>query len=149
MAQIIDLDLDPDERTLRQFGFIALGGLGAIGALAWFEGLIFAGGWLGDAREPVAIVLLGIGGVAALLSLVYPKANKPLFIGLSVAAYPIGFVLSHVIMATLFFGIISPIGLLMRALGKDPLDNRPAGDAKTYWSECRPARPAASYFKQF
>ena len=149
MAQMIDINRDPDERTLRQFGFIALVGFGAIGALVWFERAIFAGGWLGEARDTVTFTLVGIGLLAALLSLVHPKANKPLFIGLSIAAYPIGFVLSHVIMATLFFVIISPIGLLMRMLGRDPLENRPDADAQTYWSECRSARPAESYFKQF
>jgi len=146
---MIDINRDPDERTLRQFGFIALVGFGAIAALVWFELAIFAGGWLGGAREAVASTLICVGALAALLSLAYPKANKPLFIGLSIVAYPIGFVLSHVIMATLFFVIISPIGLLMRLLGRDPLANRPAEDAQTYWSECRSARPAESYFKQF
>ena len=149
MAQMIDLQLDPDEKTLRDFGFIAFIGLGAIAALAWFEGLVFSGGWLGDARETVAFVLLGVGASAALLSLIYPKANKWLFIALSVAAYPIGFVLSYVIMGTLFFAIITPTGLVMRALGKDPLEKRFKSDASTYWSQCRAKRQSASYFRQF
>lgn len=149
MAKMIEIDLDPDVRTLRQFGFIALGGFSAIAALAWFEWLVFAGGWLGEARVPVATTLVGIGAFAAALSLVYPKANRPLFVGLSVAAFPIGFVLSHVIMAFLFFGIITPIGLLMRALGRDPLDNDFAREADSYWSPARPERPSDSYFKQF
>ena len=148
MAQMIELKLDPDETTLRKFGFVALGGFGVLATLAAFELLIFAGGWLGDARETVVLTLAGIGGFAALLSLVYPKANKPLFIGLSIVAYPIGFVLSYVIMGTLFFLVITPIGLLMRALGKDPLEHRFAA-ADSYWSECRSKRPAESYFKQF
>jgi len=149
MAQMIDLNLDPDERTLRQFGFIALSGFGLIAALAWFELLIFAGGWLGGARQPLVYALLGLGGLATALSLVYPKANKFLFVGLSIAAFPIGFVLSYVIMGFLFFVIITPIGLMMRALGKDPLENEISADADSYWSPCRPSRPADSYFKQF
>lgn len=149
MAQMIDLNLDPDENALRQFGFIALVGLVVIAALAWFEQLIFAGGWLGGAREMVVAALIGVGVLAALMSLVYPKANKLLFVGLSIAAYPIGFVLSYVIMATLFFLIITPIGLVMRAFGKDPLENRFATEAETYWAECHPPRPSDSYFKQF
>ena len=149
MARMIEIQLDPDEKTLRQFGFIALVGMGLIAALAWFEWLIFSGGWLGGARESVALGFAGVGGVAAVLSLVYPRANKPLFIGLSVAAFPIGWVLSHVIMAILFFGIITPIGLVMRAIGRDPLDNRYADGAQTYWSPCRANRPSETYFKQF
>ena len=149
MAQMIDLNLDPDAKTLRHFGFIALVGFSAIAALVWFEKLIFAGGWLGDARETVAYTLVAIGGFAALCSLVFPKANKFLFIGLSIVAFPIGFVLSYVIMGTLFFLIITPIGLVMRALGKNPLALDYAQDADSYWNECRPSRPSDSYFKQF
>jgi hypothetical protein len=146
---MIELDLDPDEKTLRQFGFIALGGLGTLAALAWFELAIFSGGWLGEARATVAYVLLALGAIGAILSLVHPRANKPLFIGLSIAAYPIGFVLSYVIMGTLFFLVITPIGLILRVLGRGPLARGPESGATTYWSECRPARPAESYFKQF
>ena len=149
MARMIDLQLDPDEKTLRHFGFIALVGLGVIAALAWFERLVFAGGWLGDARETVAFALLGVGALAALLSLIHPKANKGLFIALSGVAYPIGFVLSYVIMGTLFFAVITPTGLVMRALGKDPLEKRFTANAPTYWSQCRSKRPSASYFQQF
>ena len=146
---MIEIDFDPSEKTLRQFGFIALAGFGALSALAWFEWLIFSGGWLGDARPAVSLGLLAVGALAALLSLAWPKANKPLFVGLSIAAYPIGFVLSYVIMGTLFFAVISPIGIVMRAIGSNPLERRFDAERDTYWSECRSKRPAESYFKQF
>ena len=149
MAKMIEIQMDPDEKTLKQFGFIALVGMGAIAGLAWFELLIFSGGWLGTARPVVAASLAGFGVLAATLSIVYPRGNRWLFVGLSVAAFPIGFVLSHVIMATLFFLIITPIGLVMRAVGRDPLDNEFRDGGETYWRASRPKRPAESYFKQF
>ena len=149
MAKMIEIQLDPDEQTLKQFGFIALVGMGAIAALAWFVWLVFAGGWLGEARPVVAATIASVGVLAALISLLYPRANKPLFIGLSLAAFPIGWVLSHVIMATLFFLIITPIGLVMRGLGRDPLDNRFADGAESYWRQSRASRSSSSYFKQF
>ena len=149
MAQMIELNLDPDAKTLRQFGFIALAGFGAIAALAWFEKLVFAGGWLGDARPTVVAVLLGVGALAALTSLVYPRANKWLFVGLSIAAFPIGFVLSYVILGTLFFLIITPIGLLLRVFGQDPMNRAFRAEQTRYGVACRPTRPPESYFKQF
>ena len=42
--------------------------------------------------------------------------------GLAVITFPIGFVLSYVILGLLFYAIIAPIGLLLRLFGKDPLD---------------------------
>ena len=113
MAKMIEIDFNPDERTLRQFGFIALVGFGIVAALAWTESLVFAFG-LGDARATVAGAFLGLGVLACLVGLAHPKANRPLFVGLAILAFPIGFVLSYLIMTSLFYAIIMPIGVVMR-----------------------------------
>ena len=148
MAKMVEINFRPDERTLRQFGWIALGGFGLLALCAWNHWLVFR--HLSDAaREPVAFALLGLGVLSAVLGLVYPKANALLFVGLSVVAFPIGFVLSYVIMATLFYVVIAPVGFLLRLIGKDPMDRRLLPDAKTYWLDARPARAKADYFKQF
>ncbi len=148
MAKMIQLDLRPDERTLRQFGFIALVGFGFVAAIAWYEVLIFSFG-LGAAREPVAYGLAGLAALSLLSSLAYPKANLPVYLGISILTYPIGFVLSYVILGTLFYLIIAPIGLVMRAFGADPLERRILPDADSYWEDAPPAPSRASYFKQF
>ncbi len=148
MANLIEIDLRPAERTLRQFGFIALVGFGFVAAIAWYEVLIFSFG-LGAAREPVAYGLAGVAGLSLLFSLVYPKANLPIYVGITILTYPIGFVLSYVILGTLFYLIIAPIGLVMRAFGADPLERRILPDADSYWEDSPPARSRASYFKQF
>jgi hypothetical protein len=70
-------------------------------------------------------------------------------VALSAIALPIGFVLSYVIMGTLFYAIIAPIGLVMRVFGKDPLHRGFLRDAPTYWVDARPPRPRESYFRQF
>ena len=148
MAKMIEINLKPDERTLRQFGFIALAGFGFLATIAWFEVLIFSFG-LGAARVPVAAAFAGLGGVAALFSIGYPKANLPIYLGLTILAYPIGFVLSYVLMGTLFYLIITPIGLLLRGFGGDPMERRILPDATTYWTDAPSQRAHESYFKQF
>ena len=148
MANMIEINWRPDDRTLRQFGFIALGGFGFVAALAWFEVLIFAFG-LGEARLPIAAGLAGLGVISGLLSLVHPRANLPIYIGITVATYPIGFVLSYVLMGTLFYLIIAPVGIVMRLFGKDPLEHRIMPEAETYWVDSPPARASESYFRQF
>jgi MFS family permease len=148
MAKMVEINFRPDERTLRQFGWIALGGFGLLALFAWNQWLVFSR--LSEAaREPVALTLAALGVVSAVLSLVFPRANALLFVGLSVVAFPIGFVLSYVIMATLFYLIIAPVGLLLRLVGKDPMDRRFLRDAPSYWVEARPPRAKADYFKQF
>ena len=145
---LIDIDLNPDERTLRSFGWIALGGFGFLAAIAWLEWLVFSFG-LGAARLPLTIGFAAVGAIAALLSLVAPKANRWLFVGLALITFPIGFVLSYAIMGLLFFGIITPAGLLLRVFGRDPLERRWLPSASTYWVDARRERPKSSYFKQF
>jgi Saxitoxin biosynthesis operon protein SxtJ len=48
---------------------------------------------------------------------------------------------SPIVLAVLFFTTVTPIGLLMRALGKDPLRLRLDREAPTYWIERRPPGP--------
>ena len=148
MAQMIEVNLHPDERILRQFGWIALGGFGFVALIAWFEVLIFSFG-LGDARVPVVAAFGSLGLVSALFSLAYPRANLAVYLGITILTYPIGFVLSYVIMGALFYLIIAPIGLLLRLFGTDPMERRILADAESYWVDAPPQRPSASYFKQF
>lgn len=148
MAKLVEINFRPDARILRQFGWIALGGFGLLALCAWNQWLVFR--HLSDgAREPVALALAGLGVLSAAFSLLFPKANAPLFVGLSVVAFPIGFVLSYVVMATLFYVVIAPVGLALRLVGKDPMDRRFLPDAPTYWVDARPARAKRDYFKQF
>jgi hypothetical protein len=148
MAKVIELDLNPDDRTLRQFGWIALGGFGFIAIIAWFEVLIFAFG-LGAARPWVAGGALALGALSALFSIAHPRANRGIYVGLSVVTYPIGFVLSYVIMGFLFFGLIAPVAIFFRLTGRDSMRRGYDPAAETYWDDARPARPAESYFRQF
>jgi len=51
--------------------------------------------------------------------------------------------LAHpVVMALLFFTTITPLAVLMRALGKDPLRLRRDPSAPSYWIDRRPPGPA-------
>jgi hypothetical protein len=145
---MVEINWNPDDQTLRQFGWIAVGGFGLIALLAWTERLIFAGG-LGSARPVVAAVAVGLALLSGFFSLVAPRANRLLFVGLSLITFPIGFVLSYVILGTLFFGLFAPVAVFFKLTGRDPMHRSYDPDATTYWSDARPARPAADYFKQY
>ncbi len=148
MSKLVDINLRPDESTLRKFGFIALVGFALVALLAYLEWAIFAAG-LGGARIWVAASFAGLALLTTLFSLVLPRANLPIYVGLTLIALPIGLVLSYVIMGTIFYLVITPIGLALRCLGKDPLERRFLADATSYWQDARPARPKESYFRQF
>lgn len=148
MANLIELDLKPDDRTLRQFGWIALGGFALLTGLAWFDLLIFSFG-LGAAKVPLCATFAGIGIYAALASLVFPRANLPVYLGLTLIAFPIGFVLSYVIMGTLFYVLITPVGLLFRLTGRDAMKRSFESGAPSYFVDVGSPAPRERYFKQY
>lgn len=85
-------------------------------------------------HSPVWLVFCGVpAGAFVILALVRPEwlsVPNRLWLKLGLLLHRI---VSPVIMAILFYGTILPIGLLMRALGKDPLRLRLDKEAKTYW----------------
>lgn len=148
MSALIKLNLSPDRTTLRSFGFVAFGAFTGLALCAWQRWLMFAG--LDDATAgTVALALAPVGAASALLSLVAPQANRPLYVALSLASYPIGLVLSYLIMATLYFGLFAPIAILFRLLGRDPLARRFDRSAESYWTPHPKARSKEDYFRQY
>ena len=145
---MLDLNLKPDRKTLRQFGWIALVGFGVLGGLIFWRGRLF-GLDFGSGARPTAYVLWSLGAISALFSLIVPKANQLLFVGLTVLTFPIGFVVSHIIMGLIFYGILSPVGILFRLMGRDVLNRRFEPESATYWTDAQPPAKPDRYFRQF
>jgi len=61
----------------------------------------------------------------------------------------VGILFDVFIMGTLFFLVITPVGLVLRLLARDPMERRMLPEAESYWVEARGERPSESYFKQF
>jgi len=142
------LDLNPTEKKLRQFGFIALAAFGLLGALLHGHVVPL---WrvLGTATSAVAYGIWAVAALSALFSLVAPKMNRPLFVALSVAAYPLGVVMSYAIMGAFFFLVLTPLGLVFRLAGRDPLRRRFDAAKRSYWIPRKAAAKTERYFRQF
>jgi hypothetical protein len=147
-SRLVEVDFSPDEATLKRFGFVALAAFGLLAACSFYEVWMFSFG-LGRARTTVTCVLAGLGVVTAVLSIVRPKANRLVYVGVSLLTYPIGLVVSHVILAALFFGIFAPMGLVLSLLRIDPMERALRRDRQSYWIAARPPRSKESYFRQF
>lgn len=130
----------PTTRQLNQFGFIWLGFLSFFGAVAWFKF---------EAPEAAA-VLWATAVVVPLVGWIAPPFMRLVFVGMSLAAWPIGMVVSHVVLALVYYLVITPIGLLMRMIGYDPMTRRPSGAGESRWVERAGSdRGPESYFRQF
>jgi hypothetical protein len=84
------------------------------------------------------------------VGLLVPQAIRWVYVGWMLAAFPIGWLVSHLLLAAIFFGVIMPIGLILRVLGRDPMRKSFDRSASTYWI-ARPTEPTDSrrYFRQF
>ena len=84
-----------------------------------------------------------------LVAYAVPPLRRPLYLGWMYVAFPIGWVISHVVLAIVYYLVFTGTGLVMRLLGRDPLQRRFEPDAQTYWVEHRPGEDLARYFRQF
>lgn len=94
-------------------------------------------------------MLIGYGWTIGLIGLAVPQSIRWVYIGWMLAVFPIGWVVSYLLLAAIFFGVIMPIGLILRVLGRDPMRKSFDRSASTYWI-ARPTEPTDSqrYFRQ-
>lgn len=141
---MLKLDFKPPANVLRQFAFIAVVGLPLLAALV----LRFTSGL--DWTHPAILIALGIG--AAQLGLFMAGLKEPtrcIYVLLMIVAFPIGFVISHVMMLFIYYLVITPIALVFRVMGRDVLGRRLEPQRASYWTERGKPRNAASYFKLY
>jgi hypothetical protein len=145
----IEINWHPDRRRLRGFGLAALVAFAALGAWVWVRHSIL-GFAIGDgAAKTAAGLLWDAAGACGVLAAVAPACLRPLYVVLSLLGAPIGFVVSYVILAIIYYGILTPIGLVMRLVGRDPLHRKFDRSAGTYWVRRPQAADARRYFRQF
>jgi len=132
-----DIQFNPSRKTLRQFAglFLIIFGLMAIVELQFRH------------RPELAAVYGALAVVVGPLGLLIPQAMRPIWVVWSVVAFPIGFIISTVILAVLFFGVFTPIGLAFRLSGRDALSLR-RSDVTSYWKPRSGVRDKRQYFRQ-
>ena len=74
---------------------------------------------------------------------------QPVFIGMTLLAFPIGMVIGTLAMALTYYLLITPIGLVFRLFGRDLMHRKLDPEAETYWIERPPQVPPERYFRQF
>jgi hypothetical protein len=136
---VLDVNWNPGTKELRQFAAMWLVFFSAIAAYVYFR---TDSGWLSPYIGGAAVVIGSVG-------LAVPKLMKPIYVGWMAAAFPIGWTVSHLLLGSIFYLLIAPIGLVVRATGHDPMNRKFDPKAKTYWIEHRTGADPSSYFRQF
>jgi hypothetical protein len=137
---LIKINLKPTDKDLRLFGRAALVASVLLTVLLYLiKGLAFQ--W--------CAIIVGIGLLIFVASIVSIRFIRWIYIGLTLLTFPIGFSISFIIMAIFYYGILTPLGLIFRLIGRDPLRRKFDKTTKSYWIPHRPCEKNERYFSQF
>lgn len=134
---LVEFPRNPSPATMRWFGallglFFAL----VAGVVLWQVGP----GW----------AFRALAALAVLLPLLYqgvPPLRRPMFLAWTGAAYPLGLAVSFALLAVVWYGVVTPIGLASRLAGRDPLGRRFEPGRSTYWVSRGGPHPPERYFR--
>ena len=100
------INRNPSMRDLRWFGLLWLPLTAGVIAL-WL--------WLGGATMAVPLAVIAAGLLLGLPTALAPATvGRRVWIGWMIATWPIAWVISHTLLAVAFYGVVTPIGLVMR-----------------------------------
>lgn len=114
-------------------------------ALTWLAFCAVAGWtqWTGG-RAEVAYLCWTLAVVVPVAGAFWREGLRLFYVGLCYATFPFGFVVSTLVLAVIYYAVLTPIGLLLRVCGHDALQRRAAA---SHWHRRPAPRKAVDYFR--
>ena len=98
-------------------------------------------------RFTVVAVLVGVAVLLTLIGLFVPVAARGFHRFWMGIAGVLGYVNSRILLTILYYGLLTPYGVVSRLVGRDPLDRRrPSRD--TYWVKRETTRQSPQQFER-
>ncbi|MBE7507659.1 MAG: hypothetical protein HS101_15420 [Planctomycetia bacterium] len=146
---LIDIDWKPSAKLLRSFGLIGLFAFAVVaGIVEWKHKIVIFP--IAESAVPMTRnILLGLAGYCGVFAMIMPQALLPVYLFLTAVGYPIGLVVSFAVMLIMYFLVITPIGVAMRLLGRDPMRRKFDPAAQSYWIRRTPPADIRRYYRQF
>ncbi len=136
---LIQRNREPTPRELEIFGSLLALFFGLIGALVLWR----ASSWT------VAIACWTIALLTAIVYYSVPSVKRPTYMVWMAVVYPIGWTITHLLLALVYYGWITPVGLLMRLCRYDPMRRRLNRRAESHWIPRKPIKNVNRYFRQY
>lgn len=136
---LVQLKKDPSRKDLNWFGVLFAAFFGLAGLLTW-------------RRHGLGSGALLLWALAVLVPAVYyavPSLRRPIYLGWMYLVFPIGMVVSFVVLALVYFGVVTPVGLVARLTGFDPLKRAFEPTRASYWVEHPTGDQSTRYFRQY
>ena len=126
---LIEINWNPNHKELHKFGIISLIASVLIALLLYvLKGLGIQ--WMA--------VIFFVGFIIFVSSMISLKVTRGIYLGLILVTMPIGLVVSFTLMATFYFLLLTPLGLLFRLMGRDSLGRKFDSNTNSYWISRRP-----------
>lgn len=133
-----DVTKAPPPKMLRQFAGLWLVVFGGLAAWRAYNGHV--DGWTYGLS--IGAVVVGLPG------LLWPAVVRPIYSGWMIAAFPIGWTISKIALAAMFYLVFTPVALLFKLIGRDTLRLR-RSQAQSYWVPKPGAQSGKEYLRQF
>lgn len=135
-----DIPKNPSDKMLRQFGLLCLFFFGGIAIYGFFTESSFK--W--------SVIFSLIAFLSGLAAIAKPVSIKYFFIGWMILAFPIGYVVSKILLLSVFLLVFMPVSLIFRLIGRDALVLRKkTPQTATYWlPKTQPTDPSR-YLRQY
>ena len=140
-----EVNWHPDTAALRTFAKSLVVGFPCLAVALLLASYLTGKGWNFDP----SIKLGGIGAVAGVLFYMVPAIARPFYVIWHALACCIGLIVGNVVMALIFYVLVTGIGLLKRLGGRQPIRKTPDRLVKTYWIDAPLAPEAKRYYRQF
>jgi len=126
-----------DDKQLRSFGLLVGGIFAAIGL------------WPAIIRgQQPRLWAVALGVALIVPALLAPRTLRPVYRVWMTLGEVLNWINTRIILGAVFYGLLTPMGLVMRRFGHDPMRRRPEPSLDTY-RVTRPPRPGAHMRRQF
>ena len=133
-----DVTKAPSPKMLRQFAGLWLVVFGGLALWRMWHGQ--TGVW----TDVLAIGSVVVGGAG----LIVPAVVRPIYTGWMIAAFPIGWTISKIVIALMFYLVFTPVAMVFKLMGRDLLRLK-RRQASSYWGKKSDARSGQEYMRQY
>ena len=127
----------PSRRDLGWFGLVLLVFFALLGGVFWWAG-----------AEVAPRVLWAVALLAPAAYYAFPALRLPLYLTWMRLVHPIGVAVMRVALGLIFFGLMTPLGIVMRLFGRDALVMRRRSTRDSYWTRHDPGGEPDRYVRQ-
>lgn len=132
--------IEKERETKRKFGIVLAIVTAGFGIISMWRG-----------RESLVTPLLVLAAVFLIVSLVAPLLLTPIYSVMLRLSMYMGWLNTRIILMVVYYLVFTPVALVFRLMGRDPLSRKFEAQAKTYWIRKQPREGdvATHYEKQF